>query len=105
MGRIVDETGHGSRTVAGIPVSVRELGRRFEVHRIDTGEDLTEDGCFDTMPTDQEITLLAHRRPDWWMCRGRGSHFDVRTDTDLIVAHVRDCDLVDGAGNPIGGQQ
>jgi hypothetical protein len=28
---------------------------------------------------------------------------DARTGADLIVEHVRDRDLVDGAGNPIGG--
>jgi hypothetical protein len=28
---------------------------------------------------------------------------DARTGADLIADHVRDCDLVDDAGNPIGG--
>ena len=110
MGRIIDEVAHGTRTVNGVEVAVRELvwndlGRSFEVHRVDTGDDLTEDGCFDTMPTDEQIgNLLAHRQPDWWSCRGCGARFDARTDADLIVDHVHGCALVDGAGNPIGGQ-
>jgi len=109
MGRIINEVDHGSRIVAGVGVRVRELvwdddGRSFEVHRVDTGDDLTTDECFDTMPTDAQIAVrLAHRQPDWWICRGCGTRFDARTDGDLIVDHVRGCDLVDGAGNPIGG--
>lgn len=60
-----------------------DLVRSFEVHRVDTGEDLSEDGRFDTMPTDEEIIeRLAHRRPDWWMGRGCGTRFDARADTD-----------------------
>ena len=71
--------------------------------RVDTGEDLAEDDCFDTLPTDEQIAdLLAQRRPDWWICRGCGTRIDARTGADFIVDHVRDCDLVDGAGNPIG---
>ena len=53
------------------------------------------------MPTDEQITQrLTRRQPDWWSCRGCGARFDARTDTDLIVDHVRGCDLVDGAGQP-----
>ena len=108
VGHIIDEVEHGLRTVAGVEVSVRELvwddlGRSFEVHRVDTGDDLTEDGCFDTLPTDEQITdLLALRQPDWWICPGCGTRIDARTGADLIVDHVRHCDLVAGAGNPIG---
>lgn len=110
MGHIIDEVEHGTRTVAGIEVSIRELvwddsgndsGRSFEVHRVDTGEDLTEDGCFDTLSTDEQIAdLLAQRRPDWWICQGCGTRIDA--SPDLIVDHVQGCGLVDGAGNPIG---
>ncbi|GAA0911557.1 hypothetical protein Vau01_095560 [Virgisporangium aurantiacum] len=109
MGHIIDEIEHGTRTVNGIDVTIRELvwndlGRSFEVHRVDTGEDLTEDGCFDTLPTDEQIAdPLADRQPDWWICRGCGTRIDARTGADLIVEHVRDGDPVDGAGNPIGG--
>jgi hypothetical protein len=47
MDRIVNEIDHGVRTVATLPVTVSELvwhsgGRSFEVHRDDTGEDLTD---------------------------------------------------------------
>ena len=31
-----------------------------------------------------------------------GTRFDARTDADRILDHVRDCDFVDGAGNPTG---
>jgi hypothetical protein len=41
------------------------------------GEDLTEAGCVDAMPTDDQIA-------------------------DLIVDHVSTCDRVDGAGHPTG---
>ncbi len=70
MGHIITEIEHHTRVVAGVPVAIRELvwddlGRSFEVHRVDTGEDLTEDECFDTMPTDDQIAdRLADRRPD-----------------------------------------
>ncbi len=110
MVRIIDEIEHSTRTVAGIPVRIREVvwedqGRSFEVHRVDTGEELTVDGCFDEMPTDEQLgELLADRQPDWWICRGCGARFDASTGADLIVDHVRGCDLVDGAGNPIGGR-
>jgi hypothetical protein len=57
------------------------------------------------MPTDEQIAQrLAQRQPDWWICRGCGARFDAGTQGDLIVEHVQIlCDLVDGAGNPIGG--
>jgi hypothetical protein len=81
MDRIVNDINHGVRTVANLPVTVHELvwhsgGRSFEVHRVDTGADLTDAGCFDTMPTDDQIA-------------------------GLIVDHVCTCDPVDG-GNPTG---
>jgi hypothetical protein len=82
MGHIIDEVEHGVRTVAGVEVRVRELvwndlGRSFEVHRVDTGEDLTEDGCFDTLPTDEQIAaLLSDHRPDWRICRGCADRVD-----------------------------
>jgi hypothetical protein len=67
VGRIIDHIEHGTRTVAGVQVTVRELvwtdlGRSFEVHRSDTGDDLTEDGCFDIMPTDDQIVVLLTQR-------------------------------------------
>jgi hypothetical protein len=41
VGHIIDEVEHGTRTLASVEVSVRELvwndvGRSFEVHRVDT---------------------------------------------------------------------
>jgi hypothetical protein len=82
MDRIVNEIDHGVRTVATLPVTVHELvwhsdARSFEVHRVDTGEDLTGAGCFDTMPTDHQIA-------------------------DRIVHHMPSCDRVDGASDPVG---
>lgn len=61
--KVVDSIDHGRRTVNGVTVTVNEMvwnggGRSFEVHRVDTGEDLTQDGCFDTLPTDDDITAL-----------------------------------------------
>lgn len=61
--RVVEEIGHGTRTVAGTVVRVTELvwddgGRSFEVHRQDDGTDLTTDQCFDALPTDAQIAAL-----------------------------------------------
>jgi hypothetical protein len=63
MSHIIREIDRGTRTVNGVQVHITELvwhdeGRSFEVHRTDTGADLTEDGCFDTWPTDAQITEL-----------------------------------------------
>jgi hypothetical protein len=109
MGSIIREVDHGTRVVADIQVRVTELiwhdgARSFEVHRVDTGEDLTENDCSDQTPTDEQIAnLLEQQEPaDWWICRGCGARFDAAWQGDLIVDHVRDCDRVDGAGNPIG---
>lgn len=69
--RIVSEVDHGARTVAGTLVRVTELiwdngGRSFEVHA--TGlpgddVDLTQDGCFDALPTDAQIRALLPISP------------------------------------------
>jgi hypothetical protein len=107
MSRIVREIGRGTRTVDGIEVQITELvwadeGRSFEVHRTDTGADLTEDGCFDTWPTDDQITNLPRTAQDLWSCPGCGISIDAG-QADLVVDHVRDCDRVDGAGHPVRG--
>jgi len=105
------EVDRGTRVVEGVEVRVTELvwsdgGTSFEVHRVDTGEDLTEAECFDQLPTDDQIAaLLVPRAPvDWFACPGCGAVF-TDDDGDLYVDHVRDCDLVDGAGNPLPAQQ
>ena len=64
MSEIVSEVDHGTRMVAGVEVRVtqlvwRDAGTSYEVHRADTGVDLTEADlteaeCFDQMPTDEE---------------------------------------------------
>jgi hypothetical protein len=51
MNKIVKRVDRGVRVVADVEVQVTELlwtdgGHSFEVHRVDTGEDLTEDGVF-----------------------------------------------------------
>jgi hypothetical protein len=71
--RVVNEFEHGTRAVAGTLVRITELvwndgGRSFEVHlagRITEAAlgdqhdtDLTQDGCFDVMPTDAQIAAL-----------------------------------------------
>ena len=105
MSRIIREIDRGTHTVDGIEVHITELvwadeGRSFEVHRTDTGADLTEDGCFDTWPTDDQITDLLRTAQDLWSCPGCGTTIDA-SQADLIVDHVRDCDRVDGAGHPV----
>ncbi|MEU1813401.1 hypothetical protein [Micromonospora aurantiaca (nom. illeg.)] len=69
----------------------------FEVHLDETGDDLTQDGCLDHPPTDDEIAGLL---PSWWVCLGCGTRID-DSQADMIVDHVRGCDLVDGAGQPV----
>jgi hypothetical protein len=105
MSRIVREIGRGTRTVIGIEVQITELvwadeGRSFEVRRTDTGADLTEDGCFDTWPTEAQITELLRSSEELWSCPGCGTSIDA-SQADLVVDHVRDCDRVDGAGGPV----
>src|SRR6266545_174351 len=107
MNRVTREIDRGTRTVDGVQVQITELvwadeGRSFEVHRTDTGADLTEDGCFDTWPTDEEITDLLRTARDLWSCPGCGTSIDA-SQADLVVDHVRDCDWVDGAGQPVRG--
>jgi hypothetical protein len=62
------EVDRGRRVVAGVPVRVTELvwpdeGRSFQVYLVDGDVDLTENGCFDTMPTDAQITALLDQHP------------------------------------------
>ncbi len=105
MNRIIREIDRGTRTVNGVQVHITELvwhdeGRSFEVHRTDTGADLTEDGCFDTWPTDDQIADLLGTAQDLWSCPGCGATVDA-SQADLVADHVRDCDRVDGAGQPV----
>jgi hypothetical protein len=39
----------------------------------------------------------------WWVCRGCGGATYLDSDADLIADHVRGCERVDGAGNPLPG--
>jgi hypothetical protein len=105
MSRIIREIDRGTRTVDGVHITITELvwddeGRSFEVHRTDTGADLTEDGCFDTWPTDAQITDLLRTAQHLWSCPGCGTSIDAG-QADLVTDHVRDCDRVDGAGRPV----
>jgi hypothetical protein len=110
MNRVTREIGRGTRIVSGVEVAITELiwdndGRSFEVHRTDTGEDLTEDVCFDALPSDEQVGVLLDwtaNQPGRWVCRGCGTSIDA-ADPDMVADHVRDCDLVDGAGNPAPG--
>ena len=93
----------------GVEVRVTQLvwrdgGTSYEVHRADTGVDLTEAECFDQMPTDEQIAALLPPPAQWFACPGYGPVFN-DDEGDLYVDHVRDCDLVDGAGNPLPAQQ
>ena len=109
MSEIVSEVDHGTRMVAGVEVRVtqlvwRDAGTSYEVHRVDTGVDLTEAECFDQMPTDEQIAALLPPPATWFACSGCGTVFN-DGEGDLYVDHVRDCDLVDGAANPLPAQQ
>jgi hypothetical protein len=105
MSRIIRTVDRGTRIVDGVEVQITELvwddeGRSFEVYRTDTGVDLTENGCFDIWPTDDQVADLLHTAQDLWSCRGCGATIDAG-QADLVTDHVRDCDRVDGAGQPI----
>lgn len=68
MSTIVRSIDRGIRVVAGVEVRVTEQvwtdgGASFEVHRLDTGDDLTEDGCFDQLPTDEQIETCYDSPP------------------------------------------
>ncbi|GIF69354.1 hypothetical protein Ais01nite_73890 [Asanoa ishikariensis] len=96
----VRDIDRGTRIVDGVQVHLTELvwsdqGRSFEVHRTDTGADLTEDGCFDTLPTDTQIAALLHATQGLWSRPGCGTTIDAAR-ANMITDHVRDCDLVDG---------
>lgn len=104
MSTIVRRIDRGVRTIDTSHITITELvwadgGRSFEAHLAD-GTDLTEDGCFDEYPTDAQLRELLLGRPGCWTCPGCRRHID-DTQADLIVDHVRDCDLVDGAGHSI----
>ena len=108
MSKIIREVGHGIRVVAGVQVRVTELvwsdaGTSFEVHRVDTDTDLTEVECFDNLPTDEQIAALLPPPAGWFACPGCGAVFS-DDDGDLYVDHVRYCDRVDAAGNPLPTQ-
>jgi hypothetical protein len=101
---IIRSIDHGVRTIDTCQVTITELvwadgGRSFEAHLAD-GTDLTQDGCFDEYPNDEQLRELLHHRPGSWTCPGCRRHID-DSQADLIVDHVRDCDLVDGAGHAI----
>lgn len=102
--RIVGDSDWGTRVVDGVEVRVTELvwscgGRSFEVHTTSDGRDLTEDECFAAFPTDAQLAALLPRR-EVWSCEGCGTTIDA-SQADLVVDHVRDCDLVDGSGQRI----
>lgn len=107
MSRIIRRIDRGTRTVDGVTVQISELvwddeGRSFEVHRADTGEDLTVDGCFDVWPTHEQIADLLYTAHGLWSCPGCGATIDA-SQADLVIDHVRDCNRVDGAGQPLRG--
>ena len=61
------------RVIDGITLQITELiwsneGYSFEVHRLDTGEHLTADGCFDLPPTTGELAELLDDALNVWRC-------------------------------------
>jgi hypothetical protein len=99
MSRVIRGIDRGTRTVDNIEVQITELvwddeGRSFEVRRTDTGADLTEDGCFDTWPTDEQITERLREHQGDWSCLRCGATIE-GSQGDLITDHIRDCGLTD----------
>ena len=96
MAKIIGGRDHGIRVTCGIEVRITELiwddgGRSFEVHRDSDGEDFTQDGCFDTIPTDRELTALVTDRTTLWTCRGCGRQIE-DSQADLVADHIQQCD-------------
>ena len=104
MSTIIRRIDRGVRRLDTTRVAITELlwddgGHSFEA-RLADGTDLTADGCFDEAPTDQQLLHLLHTRPGHWSCPGCHRSID-ETHADMITDHVRDCDLVNGAGHPL----
>jgi hypothetical protein len=99
MSKVIRGIDRGTRTINDIEVHLTELvwdddGRSFEVHHADTGADLTEDGCFDTWPTDEQIADLLRDHDGNWSCPGCGATVN-SSRGDLITDHIRDCGPTD----------
>jgi hypothetical protein len=67
-GHIVYEHETETRTVDGVEVRIVRLtwsdgGLSYEVYRQDDDTDLTQDGCFDVLPTDEQIRILLDGEP------------------------------------------
>jgi len=99
LSKIIREVDHGIRVVAGVQVRVSELvcsdaGTSFEVHRVDTGTDLTEAQCFDDMPTDDQIAALLAPPAGWLACPGCGAVFSESTTLKSVVfVGLQICDV------------
>jgi hypothetical protein len=94
MSRIVHTVPRGTRVIDGIALQITELiwsdqGRSFEVYRLDTGQDLTVDGCFDQQPTNAELLDVLDESRGLWRC-ACGQPITA-TDAELIDDHLRDC--------------
>jgi hypothetical protein len=94
MGHIVRSVPRGARVVDGVTLQITELtwtdrDHCFEVHRLDTGYDLTVEGRFDLPPTDDELADLLDEARGLWRCVC-GQRVNA-TDAALIDDHVRDC--------------
>jgi hypothetical protein len=94
MSHILRSVPRGARVIDGITLQITELiwtdeGRSFEVHRLDTGEDLTVDGYFDLFPTDAQLADLLDDTRGLWRCVC-GQRLPA-TDRALIDDHLRDC--------------
>jgi hypothetical protein len=50
--------------------------------------------------TAAEHAAVEREVSQWWSCPGCGTSIDA-SQADLVVEHVRDCDRVDGAGQPV----
>lgn len=67
-----------------------------ELIRILEDDDWGTSSFFD--PTEVRAFVDSLDRPQW-TCKGCG-HRIATSDADMVTDHVRDCDAVDGAGNP-----
>jgi hypothetical protein len=99
MGKVLRGIDRGTRTIDDIRVQLTELvwddgARSFDVRRTDTGVDLTEDGCFDTWPTDAQIAELLREHDGSWSCPGCGAVI-AGSRGDLVTDHIRDCGATD----------
>lgn len=90
------------RTVAGVTVRITEVVwsdgmRSWEVSHKASGKSLTRPGDFEVEeePTDDDIIEMLAETVGHWICVGCGQTYHQSTQTDCILEHMGECDLLE----------